>query len=461
MTAIINKYEKQTRYAQGVCAEMRINMETTYKVKTLTQKPDWHVKVPGSKSMTNRALLMAALADGQTHLKGVLFSDDSRNFLGSLKSLGFEIIADEHSKEVTVTGLNGRIPVTNGEIYVGSAGTAARFLTAMLALAKGTFIINASEQMKKRPMKPLFDVLTQMGAQITYIENEGFLPIKIKGIGGSSRSSQMCHVKLDISKSTQFLSALMLISPMLKHGLHIEITSERKDGSYIKITRKMMEQLGANVEFTGTDYYIPADTSYKAGICQIEPDISAACYFYAAAALTGGRTIVENVTWNCMQGDLKFIKLLEKLGCTVNETPAGIEVTGSENGTIKGITIDMKDFSDQTMTLAALAPFADSDVRIENIGHIRLQESDRLHAIYTELTRIGIQCEEEENAITIHPGIPKPGIIQTYDDHRIAMAFALIGLRTDGIEIANPMCCKKTFENYFDILDKLGASQNN
>ena len=432
-------------------------MENTYHVKTLHKKIDWQVTVPGSKSMTNRALLMAALADGKTLLNGVLFSDDSRNFLGSLKSLGFEVAIDEQAKEVAVTGLNGLLPVKSGEIYVGSAGTAARFLTAMLALAEGTFTINASDQMKKRPMKPLFDVLTEMGANITYLENEGFLPIKIQGIGPVSEDDKMFHVKLDISKSTQFLSALMLISPMLKQGLNIAITSERKDGSYIRITRQMMEQFGATAEFDGTNYIIPSGVSYKAGIYQIEPDVSAACYFYAAAALTGGRAIVKNVTWNCMQGDLKFIRLLEQLGCTVRETDCGIEVTGAENGKLQGITVDMKDFSDQTMTLAALAPFAESEIRIENIGHIRLQECDRIHATATELTRLGISCEEEETAITIHPGMPKAGIVQTYDVHRIAMSFALIGLKAEGIEIADPMCCKKTFEEYFDILDKLCA----
>ena len=432
-------------------------MENTYHVKTLHQKIDWQVTVPGSKSMTNRALLMAALANGKTLLKGVLFSDDSRNFLGSLKSLGFEVAIDEQAKEVAVTGLNGTLPVKSGEIYVGSAGTAARFLTAMLALAEGTFTINASEQMKKRPMKPLFDVLMEMGANITYLETEGFLPIKIQGIGPVSETDKMFHIKLDISKSTQFLSALMLISPMLKQGLHIEITSERKDGSYIRITRQMMEQFGAAAEFDGTNYIIPSGVSYKAGTYQIEPDVSAACYFYAAAALTGGRAIVKNVTWNCMQGDLKFIRLLEQLGCTVRETDCGIEVTGAENGKLQGITVDMKDFSDQTMTLAALAPFAEAEIRIENIGHIRLQECDRLHAIATELTRLGISCEEGESAITIHPGMPKAGIVQTYDDHRIAMSFALIGLKAEGIEIADPTCCKKTFEEYFDILDQLCA----
>lgn len=432
-------------------------MENTYRVKTLHKKIDWQVKVPGSKSMTNRALLMAALADGKTRLKGVLFSDDSRNFLGSLKSLGFAVEANEQTKEVIVTGLNGRLPVTSGEIYVGSAGTAARFLTAMLALTEGTFTINASEQMKKRPMKPLFDVLSEMGAKITYLEQEGFLPIKIQGIGKALSTNDMLHVTLDISKSTQFLSALMLVSPMLKQGLSIKITSERKDGSYIRITQKMMEQFGAVTQFDGTSYKMPPDISYKAGTYQIEPDVSAACYFYAAAALTGGKTIVENVTWDCMQGDLKFIKLLEELGCTVRDTALGIEVAGAENGEIKGITVDMKDFSDQTMTLAALAPFAKSTVRIENIGHIRLQESDRIHAVATELAKLGIKCEEEASAITIYPGMPKAGIVQTYDDHRIAMAFALIGLKVEGIEIENPMCCKKTFEEYFDVLEKLCA----
>lgn len=430
-------------------------MENSYKVHKLNKPIDWLVEVPGSKSMTNRALLMAALADGTTTLRGVLFSDDSRNFLGSLQSLGFDVDIDEHEKVVTVVGLNGRIPVNEGEIYVGSAGTAARFLTAMLAMAEGTFVVNASEQMKKRPMKPLFDVLERMGAEITCMEEEGFLPVRVKGIGGRLPADEMCRLKLDISKSTQFLSALMLISPMVKQGLQIEITSERKDGSYIRITRNMMEQFGARVDFDGICYTMCSDNSYTSGCYQIEPDVSAACYFYAAAALTGGRTIVRNVTWACMQGDLKFISLLGEMGCKVIETPDGIEVQGAPEGKLKGLTVDMKDFSDQAMTLAAIAPYADGGVRIDNIGHIRLQESDRIHAIATELSRLGIQCEEEQDAVTIYPGEPKPAVVQTYEDHRMAMAFALTGLRTEGIEIADPMCCRKTFETYFDVLDSL------
>lgn len=432
-------------------------MGEKYKVHKLNAPVDWTVEVPGSKSMTNRALLMAALADGTTTLKGVLFSDDSRYFLGSLQSLGFPVEMDEAAKIVAVTGFNGRIPVTEGEIYVGSAGTAARFLTAMLAMAEGTFVVNASEQMKKRPMKPLFGVLESMGAEITCLEQEGFLPVRIRGIGGRLPAHEMCHVRLDISESTQFLSALMLISPMVKQGLRIEITSERKDGAYIRITRKMMEQLGARSDFDGVNYTMHSGTAYRAGCCQIEPDVSAACYFYAAAALTGGRAVVKHVTQECMQGDLRFLELLVQMGCAVSGTPDGIEVRGAAGGRLKGVTVDMKDFSDQSMTLAALAPFADGDVRIENIGHIRLQESDRIHAIVTELTRLGISCEEGKDAITIHPGTPKPAVVQTYDDHRMAMAFALIGLRIDGVEIADPMCCRKTFEDYFEVLDRLTA----
>lgn len=430
-------------------------MGNNYKVRRLDKPIDWTVEAPGSKSMTNRALLMAALADGKTTLNGVLFSDDSRYFLGSLRSLGFRVEMDEGAKTVTVTGLNGKLPVTEGEIYVGSAGTAARFLTAMLGMAEGTFTIQASEQMKKRPMKPLFDVLAGMGARITCLGEEGFLPVRIKGIGGAKTEDGVCRVELDISKSTQFVSALLLISPMVKQGLHIEITSERKDGSYIRITRRMMEQFGAAVTFDGACYDTGQGMSYKAGTYQIEPDVSAACYFYAAAALTGGRALVRNVTWNCMQGDLQFIRVLEQMGCSVRETADGIEVRGAEGGRMKGITVDMKDFSDQTMTLAAIAPYADGDVRIENIGHIRLQESDRIHAVATELTRLGISCAEESDAVTIHPGLPRPAAVQTYDDHRMAMAFALTGLRTEGIEIADPMCCRKTFEDYFAVLDRL------
>ena len=324
----------------------------------------------------------------------------------------------------------------------------------MLALSDGEYIINASEQMKKRPMLPLFEALTAMGAEFTFIEKNGHLPVKVKGaaFNGAVPASE---VDIDISESTQFLSALLMVAPMLENGLKINITSKKTEGSYIKITTKMMHQFGCDTLHDGSVYEIPAGQTYMAETYLIEPDVSAACYFYAAAALTGGHVLVKNVHSTSMQGDMKFLDVLKQMGCVIREEREGIYVTGPENGQYSGVDVDMNDFSDQTMTLAAIAPFANTPTYIKNIGHIRLQESDRIHAIVTELTRVGIKVEEEQDAIRIHPGTPHAALIQTYDDHRMAMAFALIGLKCEGIVIDNCECCGKTFENYFSVLDSL------
>ena len=319
-------------------------------------------------------------------------------------------------------------------------------------------------------MADLFALLIQAGARIEYLEQEGFLPIRITGqayAGGNKNAEKIpgeaarenvaepLHVKLDISKSTQFLSAMLLIAPMVKQGLRIEITSEKTDGSYIRITRKMMEDWGVKTGYDGRTYTVAADAAYHKADYVVEPDMSAACYFYAAAAVTGGTALVRNIHPDNTQGDRKFLSVLEQLGCTVTDEAEGIRVTGPAHGSIQGIEVDMNDFSDQTMTLAAIAPYASSPTHISHIGHIRLQESDRIHAIVTELTRAGIRCDEEADAITIYPGRPHAALIETYDDHRMAMAFSLLGLRTDGIIIHNPSCCRKTFEDYFEILDAL------
>lgn len=429
-----------------------------YLVKKITKPIDWVVEVPGSKSMTNRALLLAALSEEEVEVSGVLFSDDSRHFLASLESLGFSLDIDEERKCVKVAGCGGVIPKKEAAIDVGSAGTAARFLTAMLGFSDGVYTIQASEQMKRRPMKPLFDLLERVGAKITYLENEGFLPIRIVGLAHNQDSrlvEEPLVLNLDISKSTQFLSALLLISPMVKQGLCIHITSEKTDGSYIRITRAMMQEFGVEAAFDGRNYHVDKGASYRKAAYTVEPDMSAACYFYAAAAVTGGRALVKRVHMDNTQGDLRFLKVLEQMGCTVNEQEEGIVVQGTIGGRLSGLTIDMNDFSDQALTLAAIAPFATDKVRIENIGHIRGQECDRIHAIVTELGRLGIRCEEEADAVTIYPGLPTGGVIETYDDHRAAMSFSLIGLRTDGVWIDNPQCCGKTFENYFEVLSQL------
>ena len=423
---------------------------TYYHVPVQNRPITGTVEVPGSKSITNRALLMAALSEGRTTLTGVLFSDDSRHFLSSLINLGFEVEINESEKIVTVKGLGGSIPRKEAVIDVGSAGTAARFLTAMLALSDGTYVIDCSEQMKKRPMKPLFEALTFMGAGFDYLESEQHLPVRVTGNGGICR-----NISLDITKSTQFLSALLMMGPMIKSGMTIHITSEKVDGAYIRVTRKMLEQFGAAVALNGSDYCIPAGSTFHGSVYAIEPDVSAACYFYAMAALKGGEITVKGVRMNLMQGDIKFLGVLEKLGCAILETEEGVRVIGPAAGSYGGIDITMNDFSDQAMTLAALAPFASSPTIIRGVSHIRLQECDRMQGIVNELTRVGVQCEADGENILIWPGIPHGAIIETYDDHRFAMAFTLLGLKAEGIIISNPLCCSKTFENYFEVLDEL------
>lgn len=419
-----------------------------YRVTKVNKSLSGTVTVPGSKSMTNRALLLAALSVNKTILRGVLFSDDSRHFLASLESLGFRLDIDEESKTVVIEGTGGIIPVKTGTINVGSAGTAARFLTAMLALSDGEYVIECSDQMKKRPMAELFKVLTDMGAEFTYLGEEMHLPAKVKGNGGFCKD-----ITMDISKSTQFLSAMLMVTPVTESGINIEITSEKKTGAYIRITMDMLKEFGVEVTFDGKTYRVPGRQSVTIGDYYIEPDVSAACYFYAAAALTQGEITVRNVFSSSVQGDLKFIDVLQKMGCEVNETKDGIKVIGT--GALKGVDVNMNDFSDQALTLAAIAPFADGPTIIRNVGHIRGQECNRMVAIVNELTKCGIICREDGDDIYITPGPLHGAVIETYEDHRVAMSFTLMGLMTDGIIIKNPMCCKKTFENYYEVLEKL------
>lgn len=425
-----------------------------YKVKKLDHPIHCTVEVPGSKSITNRALLMAALSQGECTLKGVLFSDDSRHFLLSLIALGYIIEVNEVERYVIIHGHGRDIPKKRATINVGSAGTAARFLTAMLALSDGEYTIEASEQMKKRPMLPLFEALQSMGAEFEFLEKDGHLPVNVKGAAYGGKKPQN-NVSISISESTQFLSALMMTSPMLEEGIHVHITSNKTEGSYVRITAKMMEQFGCVVDHEGAEYIVPVGSGYYPQTYYIEPDVSAACYFYAAAALTGGTAIVKGVHSNSMQGDLKFIDVLKQMGCAVTEEREGICVSGPKDGEYCGVDVDMNDFSDQSMTLAAIAPFAESNVEITGIEHIRGQESDRINGMLTELRRMGIEADELDGGVRIKPGIPKPCKIETYEDHRMAMAFSLPGLIVDGIEIDNPECTGKTFGNYWDKLSEL------
>lgn len=423
-----------------------------YHVKKLDHIKEIKVQVPGSKSITNRALLLAALSSYRCRLHGVLFSDDSRAFLDSLVKLGFEVEADEETKDVVIQGLGGKIPNTHASINVRSAGTAARFLTVMLALAGGEYELQASPQMCRRPMKQLLDILKNAGVEFIFKGEEDHFPFVMK-----SQSVSMKEVRVDTGISSQFASALLMSGILLKDGLSVLLSGDRAEGSYIKMTLAVMEQFGIETTKVQGGYRIPHTNEFGLGEYQVEPDVSGACYFYAMAPLFQTDVKVQNVHMDSLQGDIKFLKVLEDMGCVLTDEEDGVKIAGSDLAEYPGMDISMKDFSDQTMTMAALAPFAAGTTLIRNIGHIRFQETDRIHAVLTELTRMGIKCEEapEYDGIKIMPGTIEESDVETYEDHRMAMSFTLVGLKTGKITIMNPECCRKTFENYFELIEGL------
>ncbi len=426
-----------------------------YICKPIASGNRFEVTVPGSKSITNRALLMGALAKGKSRLRGVLFSDDSRVFMKALEEIGFEVNVNTEDASVEIMGLGGQLPKSEKErqVYVGSAGTAARFLTAMLALSGQKYLVDSSDQMRERPMEPLLRALEELGAQIEYLGRPYTFPFRV--LGREERNPD--KVELNIDASSQFLSALLLSGVMCQGGVTICLTGKRNAKAYVTISMKMMEEFGVRTEqIDETTYRVLPGQCYESKEYQIEPDVSAACYFYALAAITGNEGKVMHVHRTTTQGDIKFLDVLERMGCQLREEEDGIVLRGVMPGDkLKGISVKMSDFSDQTMTLAAIAPFADGEIVIEGVGHIRRQESDRIRGIVTELRRMGITCDEREDGMTIYPSEVKPAVIETYEDHRMAMAFALTGCRAEGIVIDNPMCCRKTFENYFEVLTKL------
>ncbi len=418
-------------------------------------KKDYLIEVPGSKSITNRALLLAALAKGKSTLSGVLFSDDSRHFLQSLVSLGFRVEIDEDTKQVTVYGEGGNIPKKDATINVGSAGTAARFLTAFLGISRCHCHIDASEQMKKRPMKELFTALSSLGSTFSFTEKEDFLPVEFANDAPLSAT----EVTVDIDKSSQFLSALLISACLFPGDFTVHVTGTH-GMAYIDMTVAMMQQFGVRVEKPDDKtFFVPGGQTYTARDYFIEPDMSAACYFYAMTPLLGISMTVPHIPEQSLQGDVQFLTVLQQMGCTVtyDANKGSFVATGADNRSFSGVSVNLGSFSDQSMTLAAIAPFATSKTTITGISHIKHQECDRFHAIINELTRVGITCRELNagDGLEIEPGIPHGAEIETYDDHRMAMAFSLLGLKTEGIVIKNAECCKKTFETYFEVLKQM------
>lgn len=446
-----------------------MNFPATYPVPCIPDRASSlgtiRVQVPGSKSITNRALLLAMLANGTSLLRGALFSDDSRHFVSCAKDLGFDVTANEETAEITVMGCGGAIPKNEASIYVGSAGTAARFLTAVLGLEHGVYHLDASAQMRKRPMAPLLLGLKELGCEISCEGEPDCFPFTLR-----SQGFQKDGATINVDRSSQFLSALLIASCLSPKDFTTSVSGSH-GMAYVEITRRMMEQFGVKIQripapaFSSGEkdgsaqitcqYLTPAGQSYQARTYQIEPDVSGASYFYALCPLLNIPVQVHQVHFDSLQGDVEFIRILMRLGCEAEDLPDGILLTPPKTGTYPGLTIDMSSCSDQAITMAALAPFAEGPTTITGIGHIRFQESDRLTAMATEFTRMGIKCETTEDSITIHPGTPNPALIQTYEDHRMAMGFTLIGLRSPGIVINDPACCKKTFENYYEVLEKV------
>jgi len=424
----------------------------SYLVRSLQPDLSFDIEVPGSKSITNRALLLAAMGSSECKLDGVLFSNDSRAFLDCLISLGFEVNIDEINKSVLIKGTDGIIPNKKASINVGSAGTAARFLTVFLAFAGGDYTLNASEQMCKRPMEPLLSTLRESGVSINCLKEEGHFPFTLSSNG---INTDTMHSNTDTS--SQFASAMLMSATLLPNGLNVVLEGGRTNGAYINITLRMMEQFGIPFTRTGDVILVKGGADINLTHYDIEPDVSAAGYFYALSPMYHRTIRVKGVHLDSMQGDIKFIKLLTNLGCTLKDTDYGIQLDPPELPMYPGIEVNMNDYSDQTMTMAVIASMADTPTTIHGIEHIRHQESDRLMAIITELNRLGIDAKEIEggDGIYIIPGPMHGAQIETYDDHRVAMAFTLIGFKIPNVEILNPMCCAKTFENYYQIIDSI------
>ena len=418
-------------------------------IQPIPKTLDATIEVPGSKSYTNRALLVAAMARGTSTLTGALFSDDTHYMAAALRKLGVKIDADEKRARFDVHGNGGEIPVSSANLYIGNSGTTSRSLTAYVSLGHGKFVIDGDAPMRHgRPIADLLDALRQIGVSAHAQFENGHLPVIVEADGLEGGKTQ-----LDVSKSSQFLTALLLIGPYAKNGMEIEVLGKR-EMPYIDITLSVMAAFGVQVTNEDYQYFrIEGGQQYQPRGYNIEPDASNASYFFAAAALTGGRVTVQHLHSDSIQGDVQFLRILEQMGCHVTDSDIGITVTGPRQ--LKGIDTDMRTISDTALTLAAIAPFADSKVTIRNIEHTRWQETDRIHAMVTELRKLGVPVVEHRDGLEISPASITPAAIDTYEDHRVAMAFSLVGLKTPGIQINNPECVSKTFPNYFEVLEQL------
>ena len=403
------------------------------------------VSVPGSKSLTNRALLVAALADGESVLEGALASDDTTAMRGALGAMGVEITGSGTTWRVRGTG--GRLAASDEPLHVGNAGTAMRFLTAAATLADGPTVLDGTERMRERPIDDLVAALEALGASLETLEGNGCPPVRIAG-GGLPGG----NATIDARRSSQYVSAVLLAAPYAQRDIALAF----RDGilvsrPYVDLTLSLMNEFGAEALWRedGNALWVRAGTHYTARRYAIEPDASSAVYPLCAAAITGGRVRVVGIPPTSHQSDLRIVDLLERMGCQVTRGDAFVELQGPEKGLRTLGEVDMNDLPDAALAYAVVALFANGPTTITNVANLRIKETDRLAALETELRRLGARAQASEDALTIQPGPLHGAEIETYDDHRIAMSFALAGLRVPGVVILDPGCVSKTWPGYF------------
>lgn len=405
------------------------------------------VRPPGSKSLTNRALVVAALAAGESTLRRGLASRDTEVMIDSLTKLGITVDASTESSHVNVMGCAGRVTSPPAELWLENSGTSIRFLTAFCALGFGRFHLDGNQRMRQRPIGDLVKALNDLGAQVTCDLGNDCPPVTVEAGGLPGGSTEVAA-----SLSSQYLSALLMTAPCADDAVQVSVIGELVSRPYIDMTLDVMAQFGVDVDETDDGVFRIVPQIYEPREYDVEPDASAASYFFAAAAVTGGRVAVEGLSQMSLQGDVGFVEVLEQMGCRVDWQPDVVTVSGGE---LTGVDVDMNAISDTAQTLAAVAPFANGPTRIRNVAHMRHKETDRISAVVTELRRLGLEVDEFDDGLTIHPGPMHPATIATYDDHRMAMSFAILGLGQEGIRIADPGCTAKTYPHFFDDLQRL------
>jgi 3-phosphoshikimate 1-carboxyvinyltransferase len=405
--------------------------------------------LPGSKSLTNRALVVAALAAGNSTLRAALDSDDTRHMVAALGRLGFSVHWDRAAATITVAGRNGEIPAKQADLFGGNAGTAVRFLTSLVSLGRGRFRIDGDPRMRQRPIEDLLVALRALGVAARSERGNGCPPVVVEAAGIEGGD-----VSIAGETSSQFVSSILLVAPYARRDVRLDIAGELVSAPFVDMTLAWMRRCGVESTRHGTAIRVAAGQRYRAGEAAIEPDATAASYFFAAAALLGGEVTVKGIGRESLQGDVRFLDVLASMGAEVQTDLDRVIVRG---GPLRGFDHDFRSISDTFLTAAVLAPFASSPSRIRGVAHTRRQESDRVAAVARELTRLGARVEEAAGELEIHPSPLHGGEVETYGDHRMAMSFALVGLKVPGVRIRDPRCVEKTFPDYFACLESLRA----